>query len=400
MTDVADVTTTDPKRPWLRRLTLVFTVALVFSSLGAGQVKLSARYVLGMLCLAGSLCLLLRGIQLPSGWSFAFGFSLWLLGIGGLLRMYAWCIHQGFLLQSSFSHDEDAREARDNGYAGSPLPRLRSATPVRRARVVEWLLWRHASNLFFRISSQGRVRMVLAHQGLSLLGVLTITGVLMSVGTHLPGCPTGLVHSLGWVLVYVLLLMALMGAWAGFLLALRCVATERDQGTWPLLMMSGLRPECFVDGIFSTCSWVLSGPWTTALPFWILASIVHPPLLLLVAVEPAAIALGALAGLASLGLASESDPSKSCLDAADFLNVRGLGVAGLFLLVVLAASSLPETLFALVVPTPDLLRWNSVAFAVCAYVVLCRFLSWCARRAALRLMVPAGGRGAARKPWI
>lgn len=99
-------------------------------------------------------------------------------------------------------------------------------------------------------------------------------------------------------LLIALTITSVIGACEGLVLGTRALSTERDQSTWPMLVVSGMRPATLLRGKFATAFYALSGEWSMATPFWVLAALSwHPAVALLALVQPAAIALGILFGL-------------------------------------------------------------------------------------------------------
>lgn len=100
------------------------------------------------------------------------------------------------------------------------------------------------------------------------------------------------------VLLAILALASSVGVAEGLVLGARALTSEREQSTWPMLVVSGIRPSTVLRGKFAAAFYALSGEWALALPVWLFAlPMGHPGILLLALVQPAAIAMGILVGL-------------------------------------------------------------------------------------------------------
>lgn len=206
------------------------------------------------------------------------------------------------------------------------------------------LLRAHAQNPFYVAWRQGQVRLERRFSGSFVPPLILGASLLVYFGA----CAKQMPGTSGQTLVAGVILASLVSGCEGFLLAARTIRSEREQSTWPLIVVSGVRPEVLVAGRFAACFHSLSGEWTVLLPLWLLVSLLHPPAVLLAVVQPAVIALAILVGLVSIGGPYVSDAR--LLARLGLLLLSPLMLLGLF-------------------PLSHALAWEAIEFAAATFLV-------------------------------
>ncbi len=177
--------------------------------------------------------------------------------------------------------------------------RLRGSLPAAGGRrsPVDLILTACRDNPFYHAYRRGFMRAfatVAAAPGSVLPPAFVILGLLIyTIGFHYE--PEIMANGL----VVWLSLGVIVSALEAFNLSSRALSAERDQATWPLLVVTGMRPARILSGKFATTFYALSGEWLWTTPFWLLALLVtrQPGLALLYVAQPAAVALAAVLGL-------------------------------------------------------------------------------------------------------
>jgi len=110
---------------------------------------------------------------------------------------------------------------------------------------------------------------------------------------------SGALYGPGCWLTVAVAIAVIFGLSQGHHLGARALSAERDQDTWPLLVVTGMKPHRILVGKFAASFYALSGEWVVTLPFWLLAAALtgNFALPLLAVIQPASIAIGIISGL-------------------------------------------------------------------------------------------------------
>jgi hypothetical protein len=132
--------------------------------------------------------------------------------------------------------------------------------------------------------------------GLLICAIVTYACI---AAAHTDLTDVAVVQGAGTMLLVVIGFASLISALQATALAIRSLSSERDQATWPLLVVTGMQPSRVLGGKFAAAFYSVSGEWLFPLPAWVFAALIsgRPLLLLLALVHPAATAAGVLAGL-------------------------------------------------------------------------------------------------------
>ncbi|MEW6284425.1 MAG: hypothetical protein AB1758_37770, partial [Candidatus Eremiobacterota bacterium] len=233
---------------------------------------------------------------------------LWLLGLVPLAWVLTLAVRSQAALAVGGSRGSRGVTPRRDGLLPHEIHRAPAEEPPSDLAHALLAPWRE--NPFYRAYRYGHHRLYHGSPpGGPLAPALVVTGLLLPALLVFSGQASdalGLVP--GYALLVCLHLAAFISAVEAVVLGFRAIDAERDASTWPLLVSTGMRPATILGGKFAACFYALSGEWASMLLFWLLLLFTKPVLMLLVVLQPTAIALGILAGM---GLAAGRDWGRS-----------------------------------------------------------------------------------------
>jgi hypothetical protein len=168
--------------------------------------------------------------------------------------------------------------------------------PPRKSWLADLLLGRFDGNPFYMAYRRGFARLFsgsIAAPGSAVPPGLMICGLFTTGVMSLTGTPSAV------PLLVSIAAAGFISACEGFAIGMRALQAERDRSTWPLLLVTGMRPNRVLEGKFAAAFYALSGEWTFTIPLWLFAAIpgCRLWLLTLAIIHPGVTALSILAGL-------------------------------------------------------------------------------------------------------